>query len=135
MSATTVQESRVSARTALIGVVGATAAAVAVWTAVTTAGVHLAAGFGDGQPIRITLVSVVAAAALATLAGWALLAVLVRFTARARTVWSLTAVATVLASLAGPLTATASAGTKLSLVTMHLVTATVLILVLRRSIR
>jgi hypothetical protein len=132
---TTLPAVRVPARAAALAVLGATAAAAAIWTAVTAAGVRLTAGFGGGQPIHVTLVSVVATALLAGLAGWGLLGLLGRFTTEARRAWSVTALVAALLSLAGPLIATASAGTKVSLITMHLAVATVLILVLRRTTR
>jgi hypothetical protein len=116
-------------------VLGATAAPAAIWTVATMVGVELTARFGSGQPIDITVISVVVAALLASLAGWGLLGLLRRFTAKARTVWTVTAVVAALLSLAGPLSATASAGTKVSLVAMHLAAATVLIAVLRRTAR
>ena len=56
-----------------------------------------------------------------------------RFTAKARAVWTITAMVAALLSLGGPLSATASAGTKVSLVAMHLTVAAVLIVVLRRT--
>ena len=135
MSATTRQATRISARTPVAGVLGATAAATAIWAVATTAGAELTAGFGSGQPMEITVVSVVVAALLASLAGWGLLGLLRRFTAKARAVWTVTAIVAALLSLGGPLSATASAGTKVSLVAMHLAVATVLIAVLRRTTR
>jgi Family of unknown function (DUF6069) len=79
------------------------------------------------------VVNVVVAALVGSLAGWGLLALLSRFSAKARAIWTVTAMVAALLSLAGPLSATASAGTKVSLVAMHLAVATVLIVVLRRT--
>jgi hypothetical protein len=128
------QDTTVGARTPVGAVLGATASAVAIWVVATAAGAELTVSFGPGQPIqKITVVNVVVAALVGSLAGWGLLGLLRRFTARARTVWTMTAIVAVLVSLAGPLSAIASAGTKASLVAMHLAVATVLIAVLRQT--
>ena len=134
MSETTVQTTRVSSRTPVTAVLGATAAAVAIWVVATLASADLTVSFGPGQPIqKITLVNVVVAALVGSLAGWGLLALLRRFTAKARAVWTVTAIVAALLSLAGPLSTISSAGTKAWLVAMHLAVATVLIVVLRRT--
>ena len=133
MSETTRQVTPVSARTTVAGVLGATAAATAIWAVATAARAELSVSFGSGQPMKITVVNVVVAALLGSLAGWGLLALLRRFTTKARAVWTVTAMVAALLSLGGPLSATASAGTKVSLVAMHLAVATVLIAVLRRT--
>jgi len=115
-------------------VLGATAAAVAIWAVATVAGADLSVSFGPGQPIqKITVVNVVVAALVGSLAGWGLFAILRRFTAKARAIWTVTAIVAALLSLGGPLSTIASAGTKAWLVAMHLVVATVLIVVLRRT--
>jgi hypothetical protein len=75
----------------------------------------------------------VVAALVGSLAGWGLLALLRRFTAKAGAIWTVTAIIAALLSLGGPLSAIASAGTKVSLVAMHLAVATVLIVALRRT--
>ena len=134
MTETTQQTTRVSARTPMTAVLGATAAAVAIWVVATAAGAQLTVSFGPGQPIqKITVVNVVVAALVGSLAGWGLLALLRRFTAKARAIWTVTAIVAALLSLGGPLSAIASAGTKVSLVAMHLAVATVLIVVLRQA--
>ena len=134
MTETTFQTARVSTRTPMAAVLGATAAAVAIWVVATAAGADLTVSFGPGQPIqKITVVNVVVAALVGSLAGWGLLALLRRFTAKARAVWTVAAIVAALLSLGGPLSATASAGTKVSLVAMHLAVATVVIVVLRRT--
>ncbi len=134
MSETTLQATRVSARTAVAAVLGATAAAVAIWAVATAAGAELTVRFGVGQPIqKVTVINVVVAALVGSLAGWGLLALLRRFTVKARTIWTVTAIVVALFSLGGPLTAIASTGTKVALVAMHLAVATVLIVLLRRT--
>jgi hypothetical protein len=126
--------SETNSRTAVTAIVGATAAAVVIWVVATAAGADLTISFGTGQPIqKITVVNVVVAALVGSLAGWGLLALLRRFTAKARAVWTVTAIVAALLSLAGPLSTISSAGTKAWLVSMHLAVATVLIVVLRRT--
>ena len=134
MTETTFQTTRVFARTPVAAVLGATAAAVAIWVVATVAGAELTVSFGPGQPIqKITVVNVVVAALVGSLAGWGLLALLRRFTAKARAVWTVTAIVAALLSLSGPLSTTASPGTKAWLVAMHLAVATVVIMGLRRT--
>ena len=134
MSETSLQTTRGSAGTPVATVLGATAAAVAIWALATAAGAALTVSFGPGQPIqKVTVVNVVVAALVGSLAGWGLLVLLRRFTANARAVWTVIAIVVALVSLGGPLSATASAGTKMSLVAMHLAVATVVIVVLRRT--
>jgi Family of unknown function (DUF6069) len=136
MSETTFQTKRASARSPMTAVLGATAAAVAIWVVATLAGAELTVSFGTGQPIqKVTVVNVVVAALVGSLAGWGLLVLLRRFTAKARAVWTVTAIVAALLSLASPLSTTSSAGTKGWLVAMHLAVATVLIVVLRRTTR
>jgi hypothetical protein len=134
MSETTFQTTRASSGTAWVAVLGASAAAVVIWLVATAAGADLTVSFGASQPIqKVTVVNVVVAALLGSLAGWGLLALLRRFTAKARAIWTVIAIVFALVSLAGPLSAIASTGTKVSLVAMHLVVATVTIVVLRRE--
>ena len=134
MSETALQAPRVSAFTPVAAVLGATGTAVAIWPVATAAGAELTVSFGSGQPTqKITVVNVIVAALVGSLAGWGLLSLLRRFTARARAVWTVTAIVVGLLSLAGPLSTTSSAGTKMSLVAMHLAVATVSIVFLRRT--
>jgi hypothetical protein len=134
MTDTTLQTTRTSARNPLAVVLGATAAAVAIWIVATLAGAELIVSFGSGQPVqKVTVINVVVAALVGSLAGWGLLALLRRFTTNARAIWTVIAVVFLMLSLGGPLTATASAGTKVALVAMHLAVGTVVILGLRRT--
>jgi len=115
-------------------VLGATAAAVAIWAIAIPAGAELTVSFGPGQPIqKVTVVNVVVAALVGSLAGWGLFALLRRFTTKARAAWTVIAIVFALVSLGGPLSATASTGTKVALVAMHLAVATVVIAALRRT--
>jgi hypothetical protein len=134
MSETTYQTTRVSSRSPHTAVLGATAAGVAIWIVAFVAGADLTVSFGAGQPIqKITLVNVVVAALVGSLAGWGLLALLRRFTTNARAIWTVIAIIFALLSLAGPMSTISSAGTKVALVAMHLAVATVTIVGLRRT--
>jgi hypothetical protein len=134
MSVNTIGATRASTTTPVVVVLGAIVAAVAIWGVATGAGAELTVSFGPGQPIqKITLINVVVAALVGSLAGWGLLALLRRFTPKARGIWTVIAIVAALLSLGGPLSAIASAGTKASLVAMHLAVATVLIVGLWRS--
>jgi hypothetical protein len=64
-----------------------------------------------------------------------LFVLLVRFATKGRAVWTVIASVVALASLGGPLSATAAAATKVSLAAMHLAVAAALIILLRRSTR
>ena len=134
MSETIRQETRAFDATPVAGVLGATVSAIAIWAVATMAGAELTISFGPGKPTQqITMINVVLAALGGTLAGWGLLVLLRAFTSKARAVWTVTAIVAALVSLAGPLSSIASTGTKVSLVAMHLVVATVLIVALRRT--
>jgi hypothetical protein len=134
MSETTYQTTRASSSSPVTAVLGATAAAVAIWIVATLAGAELTVSFGAGQPIqKITVINVVVAALVGSLAGWGLLALLRRFTTNARAIWTVVAILFALLSLGGPLSAIASTGTKVALVAMHLTVATVVIVGLRRT--
>jgi hypothetical protein len=134
MSETTYQTTRVSSSSAVTTVLGATAGAVAIWIVATLAGADLTVSFGAGQPIqKITVINVVVAALVGSLAGWGLLALLRRFTTNARAIWTVIAIIFALLSLGGPLSTISSVGTKVSLVAMHLAVATVTIVGLRRT--
>jgi len=133
MTEITQQATPASARTPVATVLGATAAAVAIWIVATVAGADLTVTLG-GQPTqKVTVINVIVAALVGSLAGWGLLALLRRFTNNARAIWTVIAIVFALFSLGGPLTATASVGTKVALVAMHLAVATVTIVGLRRT--
>src|SRR5690349_15800025 len=103
MTATTLQAPRTSARTAVVGGLAAAAVATAIWAVATAAGVDFTVRFGAGQPIHVSVLSVVVSVLLASAAGWGLLVTLRRFTAKARAVWTVAAADAALFSLAGPL--------------------------------
>ncbi|TMS00299.1 DUF6069 family protein [Nonomuraea basaltis] len=121
-----------SAKRILLTVVGAPAAALAVWAlAVPVAGTTLTVRMGAGtQPVEPG--SVLVASLLVGLAGWALLAVLERFASRPGRIWTIVALAVLVLSLLGPLGSAVGIATMLVLVLMHLVVGTVLVLGLAR---
>jgi Family of unknown function (DUF6069) len=119
-------------RARALAVVAAVLAALAVWLVTDPLlGIDLVGTTrpGSQELMSITPVLVAGTSLVVALAGWALLALLERFTARARTIWTTTAVLFALLSLAGPLSALAStsAANVLSLALMHLAVAAVLI--------
>jgi hypothetical protein len=127
---TTVRISRARA----LSVGGAVSAAVAVWVvAVPLLGLHLIVRFGNGSPESIGVDFVVGASVLASLLGWALLALLETRTARARTIWTVLAIAALLVSLSLPVSAGVTTATKAALALMHVAVAAALIPTLRRS--
>lgn len=113
----------------LLTVLVATIAALLVWAvAAPLAGVALTVDSGE----VVTAGSVIAAALVAGLAGWGLLAVLERTTARSRVVWTWIAGIFLLLSLAGPITLATTGTATAVLASMHLATGAVLITLLPR---
>lgn len=120
-------------RDRLLTVLAATVATLLGWTvAVPLAGVELAARSG-GVEQRVSPVAVAVSTLLAGLAGWALLALLERFTGRARTVWTVVAVLVLLLSLLGPVSGGAGGAATPTLVVLHLLAGAVLVPGLRRT--
>jgi|HubBroStandDraft_4_1064222.scaffolds.fasta_scaffold63850_2 hypothetical protein len=120
-------------RTRALGVGGAVLAAVAVWVvAVPLLGVHLLVRFGSGAAETVGVDYVIGATLIASLAGWALLALLERRTSRARSIWTVVAIVVLLASVSLPLSIATTTGSKTVLALMHIAVAAVLIPVLRR---
>ena len=121
-------------RNRILGVAGATLAAVAVWTIeVPLLGSRLQTQFGNAAPQGVGIASVVLSSLAASLAGWGLLAILERRLARARTIWTGIAIAVLLASLSVPVSAGTTTTTKFALAIMHVAVAAVLIPTLRRG--
>jgi predicted permease len=117
-----------------LGVAGATAAAVALWTlAVPLLGIHLLVRFGNSAPENVGIGFVIGASLVGSLLGWGLLAMLERHTARARTIWTGVAAVLGLMSLSLPLSAGTTTSTRIVLALMHLAVAAVLIPTLRQS--
>lgn len=113
--------------------VGAAVASATVWAvAVPLLGVDLAVWQGGPAPQPVGLVMVLAASLVAGLLGWALLALLEKFTSRGRAIWTAVAVVVAVLSLAAPLTSAASPGAALALALMHVVVAAVAVPALRQ---
>ncbi|MEV4135139.1 DUF6069 family protein [Dactylosporangium sp. NPDC049742] len=85
-----------------------------------------------GSEQTVSAVAVVATVVIAGLLGWGLLALLERFTAKGRTIWTVIAVVFLLLSLLGPLGGT-DAGTKVSLALLHLLVGAVIITAFTRT--
>jgi hypothetical protein len=119
-----------------IGCLGATLAAVTVW-AVASAGFGVevrAPAMGERPAHDVTAANVAAAAAVASLAGWCLAALLERVTVHARWAWAAIAGLVLVASLGAPLTGEGiTTASSTVLVLLHLTVAGVLIPVVRRT--
>ena len=119
-----------------LAVVAATAAATALWAIGRyAAGIHVhSPGMSGHRPVTVGAEAVIAAAAVAGLAGWALLAVLERLSTHARTAWTVTAIVVALLSVSAPLSGTSvSASSRTLLVLLHVTVAATLIPLMRRS--
>jgi Family of unknown function (DUF6069) len=119
-------------RARVLAVIAAVLAALAVWLVTDPLlGVDLAAPTrpGSEELVSITPALVAGTSLITALAGWGLLALLERFTARPRPIWTRIAVLVGLLSLAGPLSTIASTtvANGLSLALMHLAVAAALI--------
>ena len=115
------------------GVLGAAAAATAVWVAaVPVAGVDLAVEM-NGHAQSVGVGAVVGVSLTVGLLGWALLAVIERRTRRAITIWTGVALTVAVFSLLGPVTSAVTAAAAASLVALHLVVAAVLVASMRHS--
>jgi hypothetical protein len=120
----------------LLAVGAAVVAALAVWAVAALAlGIDVQEPPRGAGPVRdLAVGNVVLASAVASLAGWALLAVLERVTTRARTIWTSIAVVVAVLSLGGPLTAAAvTTANRAVLAALHVVVAAVLIPLLART--
>jgi hypothetical protein len=114
-----------------LAVLMATGVAVAVWfVAAVLGGVDLTVRRGAGTD-TVTLAAVVGAAVLAGLAGWALLAVLERFTRRPRRIWTVVAVTVFALSMLGPIGSAEGPLTMFVLGTLHAGVAAALVRSLR----
>jgi predicted permease len=121
-------------RTRALSVAGAVLAAAAVWAvAVPLSGTHLLIRFGSGAAQSVGIEYVVGASLAASLAGWGLLSLLERRTARARRIWTGIAIVVVVLSLGLPVTAGTTMSSKVALALMHVAVAAVLIPSMRRS--
>ncbi|KAB1927978.1 hypothetical protein F8271_29240 [Micromonospora sp. ALFpr18c] len=122
------------ARTRAIAIVAAVVGAVVVWLIAKAAGAELKVDQGSG-PQDVSVFAVVLTAVFAGLFGWALLALLEKFTARAKAIWTTVAVVVLLISLVLPLLVDATTGTKVALVLMHLTVGAIVIQLFRKDAR
>jgi membrane-associated HD superfamily phosphohydrolase len=117
-----------------LGVAAAALAAVAVWVvAVPLLGADLTVRFGHGAAQTVQVSFVIATSILASLLGWALLAILEKRTRRAVAIWTGIALVTALLSLLFPILAGITTSTKITLAMMHLTVAAILIPALRKN--
>ncbi len=126
-------------RIRLAAVGGAIVAALAVWlVAEGIFGLDVrrpAASVGE-PALDVDAFHVAFAAAVGSLAGWALLAVLERLTARPRRLWTVIAAVALVVSLGGPLSGSGITTTnRLALLLMHAVVAAIVILAMSRTAR
>ncbi|MEO3801627.1 DUF6069 family protein [Nonomuraea sp. B1E8] len=111
----------------LLTALGASAAALAAWVlAVPVAGTALTVRMGGGIQ-QVGPAAVVVASLAAGLAGWALLAVLERFAARAGRLWKVVALVVLALSLLGPLGSAVGTASTLVLLLLHLIVGAVLV--------
>ncbi|WP_051571383.1 DUF6069 family protein [Cryptosporangium arvum] len=122
------------AGTRALAVLGSTAAAVAGWVVIgPIAGADLVVEGNNGRTITVGVGAVIFLSVLAGLVAWALLALLERFTSRARPIWVALAAVGLLLSFA-PLTGSeASTGTRVGLGLLHVLVAAILVPVMWRS--
>jgi hypothetical protein len=122
-----------------LAIVGGAAAALVVWALAKylfDAELRGGAQPGGSNLVDIQPVHVIVSTVMWTAVGWALLAILERFTGRARTIWTWVAVAGLLVSFVSPLVAAnMTDGTKLALSVMHVAVAAVVIPVFVRTSR
>lgn len=140
MSATTTMTASTAAgasprRRRLLTVGAAVAAAVIIWSVAELAGMHVRQPTtGTGPAMALNLGFVIAVSAIASLAGWALLALLEHFTSRARAIWTAVAVVFLLLSLGGPFSGHGvSTGNRLLLGLIHVVVGAIVIIGLPRA--
>lgn len=119
-----------------VTVLAGVASTLAVWAvAALLLGIDLTVKMGHGQPPIVIGFGAVAATSLAaSLAGWASLAALERFTSKARTIWTTVAIVVLLVSFVPLAAVDASAAAKVTLASLHLVVATVLVVGLTRPL-
>lgn len=116
--------------------IGAVVAAVAVWLiADPVLGYDLEVEQSGGSTMTVSAPFVLATALVASLAGWAALAILERFTHRAGRIWAVGAIIVLVASIGMPLAASTATSTALILSLMHVAVGAILIPALARSAR
>lgn len=106
-------------RSRLLGTVAATALCSLIWLIADAAGAALSVPQPGGSTTEVGLPSVIVAATLAVLAGWALLAALERRFANGMRTWTVVATAVAVLSLVPVLTSGATPGTTIALTLIH----------------
>jgi predicted permease len=120
---------------ALCAAGGILAAALAWTVEVPVLGIHLDYRFGSGHTQTIAAGQVIGVTAATALLGWLLLAILQRRTPRARSLWTIIALAALLSSLALPLAAATTTSAAAGLVVMHLTVGAAVIPAMARTAR
>jgi hypothetical protein len=114
-------------------VAAATAGALVTWLMATmadTSAVHVRM---QGTTSAVGTVQVIFTAALVSLAGWGLFALLEHFTAAGRRIWTIIASVVLVLSFIAPASYGVGAASKASLIALHVVTGLILLAGLRRS--
>jgi hypothetical protein len=124
----------VLARRATTIVIAAVAAGVIRTIAVSATDIDLAVGSGTDRQ-EITLGSVIGVAVIAGLAAIALAAILARKVGNPRRTWQIIANCALAASLAGPMAAHTTPGSRITLVLLHLVVGATLIIGINGTLR
>ncbi|GAA2379047.1 DUF6069 family protein [Streptomyces cuspidosporus] len=139
MSATPAAGTGGTVRTRAIALAGAVVLAALIWLLAHEAfGVDLRTPDGPGATTtsELPFAAVPLSVLVVSLLGWALLALLERFTARARTVWTAVAGAVLVMSLFAPVFSEGlTGGNRLTLVCLHLAVGAVLIPAYRKGAR
>jgi hypothetical protein len=116
-------------------VIGAMAAAIAVWTVIDPfMGVDLVVKTAGGSTQQISQLAVALTSLFVGFAGWATVAALERFARRPRTAWTVVAGVVLALSLLGPLSGVTT-GAKVGLLVLHLVVGSILLFGLARTTR
>jgi hypothetical protein len=112
----------------IVTVLVAPVAAMLIWL---VQGPHLTVRTGEGV-VQVGPAAVIATSLAAGLAGWLLLAILERYSARPRRTWLVVAIAVLAMSLLGPIQYAVTVPTAGALIAMHAVVGTILITGLSR---
>lgn len=133
----TTTDSRSRRRIRMLTVLIAAAVAMVGWLIVHSLLGHnlTVTGSGPGATMRVGPLAVVIASLVGGLVAWATLALLERFTERARRAWLILAIVALAVSLSGPIMLAIGTGTTIALLVLHLTVGTVLISGLLRTTR
>ncbi|MET2717413.1 DUF6069 family protein [Streptomyces harbinensis] len=116
-----------------IGVAAAGVAAALIWIIANAAGADMSVVQGDADPTDVTAAMSIGFAVLAAAAGWGLLALLERFTARGLRTWTIVALVVLLVSFMPLFGIEADGGTTAALALMHLAVGAAVIPLFRRG--